>query len=183
MDYFSKNKLSIWIIVVLVLMNLFTLSTIWFKEIRFPFIPPPPESGHRRQGLKVLEKELNLTPDQITVFNEIRQRHFDKMKPIQEEVHTLRCDLMDELFKTEPDTVKIKMLAMQIGVKETERERCMFEHFMEMKSACTPEQRSKFQSLMQKVLPQPQGMPGPGSRWHDQGHGRNDHHERPDPFF
>jgi Spy/CpxP family protein refolding chaperone len=182
MDYFSKNKISLWIIAILVLMNLFTLSTIWFKDIRLPFAPPP-ETGHRREGLRILEKELNLSVEQITLFKEIRKQHFDKRKRLQEEVHTLRGELMDELFKPEPDTVAIKMLAVQIGAKETEKEQCMFEHFMELKSACTPEQQGKFESLMKKVLPKSQRMPRPGARWHDEDRRRDERHDRPDPFF
>ncbi len=171
MDYFSKNKISLWIIVILVLLNLFTLSTIWYNQFRTPDRPPRQEVGHRRQGLKVLEQKLNLTAEQITVFADIRQRHFEKMEPLQKEIFSCRRELMDELYKTEPDTVRISSLAKRIGEKEILRERYIFEHFMEMKSACTPEQKEKFEILLKQLMAPHEDMPRRGPRGQEFEHG------------
>jgi Spy/CpxP family protein refolding chaperone len=162
MDYFSKNKISLWIIVILVLLNLFTLSTIWYDRFHIPDRFPRPEGRHQRQdGLKRLERKLNLTADQIKIFESLRQQHFEKMVPLHQEIFSIRRELMDEVIKTEPDTARIRELTSRIGVKETERERNIIEHFTEMRSVCTPAQREKFESLLRELMCPPSEMPGP----------------------
>jgi periplasmic protein CpxP/Spy len=162
MDYFSKNKISVWIIAVLVLLNCFTLATIWLRQIPFPFIPAGEDPRPRRHGLNVLKEELNLSAEQISEFNLIRQRHFDKMRPLQNEIFSLRRELLDEIYKNEPDTQKVRLLAVRIGEKESERERFVFEHFMQMKSVCTPEQRDKYDRLLRELITPPDRGRRPG---------------------
>jgi Spy/CpxP family protein refolding chaperone len=180
MDYFSKNKITVWIIVILVLLNLFTLSTIWFNQFRVPERPPRQDVGHRRQGLKVLEHKLNLSDEQIQVFAEIRQRHFEKIRPLQKEIFSCRQELMNELYKSTPDTGRISTLARRIGEKEILRERAIFEHFMEMKSACNPEQKEKFEILLRELMAPPEDMPHLRPRGKEFGYGPD---PRAVPFF
>jgi len=162
MDYFSKNKISVWIIVILVLLNLFTLSTIWYNQLRRPVRPPREEMRHHRQGLEMLGQKLKLTDEQVKIFEGMRQQHFEKMKPLQEEIISVRQQLMDELSKAEPDTALVNILIKSIGDKETVLERNRFEHFMELRSVCTPEQKEKFEILLRELMGPPSGMSRPG---------------------
>jgi len=161
MDYFSKNKISLWIIVILVLLNLFTLSTIWYNQFHNPVRHPREDVRNRRHGAKVLEQNLNLTAEQSKIFEDIRQRHFARMKPLHREIFSIRQELMDEVSKTEPDTARIRELTRLIGEKETERERSIIQHFRELRSVCTPEQREKFEILLRKLMGPAPEMSGP----------------------
>jgi protein CpxP len=168
MDYFSKNKISLWIIAILVLLNLFTLSTIWYGRFHIPDRFPRREGRPQRQeGLKVLEQKLNLTAEQIKIFEDLRQQHFEKMKPLHHEIFSIRQELMGEAAKTEPDTARIRELTSRIGEKETERERNIFEHFAAMRSVCTPAQREKFEILLRELMGPPPEMPGPRPGRHE----------------
>lgn len=180
MDYFSKNKIVIWVIAILALLNIFTLSTIWFMQYRGPSrVPFREEPGHMRQGLRILEKELDLSADQIKVFDDIRQRHFEKMKVLQKEIFSLRQEIMDELNRTTPDTEQIRLLTIRIGEQETLKERYILKHFSEMKAACTPQQKEKFNRLLKKLMVHPQdrpdrSAPGSGPRAREFGFDRGD---------
>jgi Spy/CpxP family protein refolding chaperone len=180
MDYFSKNKILMWIIAILVLLNVLTLSTLWITYVRNPFRSFREETTHRRQGLKILERELNLSPEQIKVFDDIRRHHFEKMESLQKEIFSIRRELMDELDKTVPDSERIRLLTIRIGEKETLRERYIFEHFMQMKSACTPQQQEKFRHLLRGLMAPPQDRPMPGPRRQEFGFGPD---EGTPPFF
>ena len=162
MDYFSKNKISLWIIGILVLLNLFTLSTIWYNRYHVPDRERQQDVRHRHQeGLKILEQKLELTADQKKVFDDLRQRHFEKMKPLHHEIFSIRRELMDEAAKAEPDTARIRALTNRLGEKETERERNIIEHFMEMRSVCKPGQKEKLEVLLRELMGPPPEMSGP----------------------
>lgn len=166
MDFFTKNKMLFWCVVVLVLLNVATLGSFWLKK---PPLPPA-GSGQGADGQRIMEERLGLSDEQATEFKRLREEHFMRTRPLQEKMHRIRLHLLDEIFAPEPDETLIEELFTELGEKQTEFERNLYTHFQEMKDVCTPEQmhelRIMLRGLIERTRPRdPQQHPrGPGGQ-------------------
>ena len=154
MDFFSKHKFATITIVILVLLNLFTISIILIREFRgpFPTFNPTQDRARADRVMHFLKNELDLTKDQSKQFRQLRHDHFEEVQKIQNEMHDLKKEIMDELFTDQPNEEKLEGLTQKIGQFESKREMLTFRHFLNMKSVCTIEQKEKFQFLLHDVL-------------------------------
>ena len=157
MDYFTNKRFVIWTIVILVILNLFTISAFWFTRI-FNILPILPYAMHEihdmnhEQGDKFLLIELNLSEEQKKIFEESRMRHFQLSKNLHEEIFGLKEQLINELFTKEIDSIKIKKFSEEIGLKQSELEMQNNAHILELKSICKPEQQEKLSLLFNEML-------------------------------
>jgi Spy/CpxP family protein refolding chaperone len=163
MNFFTKIRVTTWIIGLLVLLNVLTLGTIWFQQFRRPPAPLPPQDRRSENQQRFLERELGLTEQQSQQFQTLREQFFRQSNAIMQAIHQLRKAMMDELFSSSPDTQKAHKLAEEIGAKYVEQERLLFNHFLELKAVCQPAQQEKFQALMRDLLEMmtPPELPGP----------------------
>jgi protein CpxP len=165
MNFFTKIRVTTWIIGLLVLLNVLTLGTIWFQQFRRPPAPPPLQDQRSENQQRFLERELGLTEQQSQQFQTLRKQFFLQSNAIMQAIHQLRKTMTDELFSSSPDTQKAQKLAEEIGAKQAEQERLSFNHFLELKAVCQPAQQEKFQALMRDLLemmkpPELLGPPG-----------------------
>ena len=157
MDYFTNKRFVIWSIIILVILNLLTISAFWFTKI-FRIFPIQRIAIHEindanhKQGDKFLEKELNLSEEQNKKFEESRDKHHKLTKALHEEIYVLKEQLINELFSTKIDSSKIKKLSEEIGMKQTELEMQNNVHVLELKSICKPEQQEKLSLLFNEML-------------------------------
>ena len=157
MDYFTNKRFVIWTIVILVILNLLTISAFWFTNI-FRIFPIQRIAIHEindknhKQGDKFLEEELNLSEEQKKKFEDSREKHHNQSKALHEEIYVLKEQLIDELFSTEVDSSRIKMLSEEIGLKQTELEMQNNAHILELISICKPEQQEKLALLFNEML-------------------------------
>lgn len=166
MDWFKKQKLSSWIIALLVALNVLTLATLWsvrFDRPRKGFQPPGAGAGpegpdNRVMGL--LQEELNLSEGQIAQIRAMRESHFEAFRDFETRAMELRRGIMDALFADPSDTVRIREMAEALGRLYAERELKNAEHFQQLREVYTPAQREQFRSLMHEILPNP-----PGENW------------------
>jgi Spy/CpxP family protein refolding chaperone len=152
MNVFSKQRLIGWVIVLLVLLNMISLGTLWFFQIRKP-------SSSQELGpdpvRHFLEQELDLTAEQAQEFEALRREHLELSKAINDEANNLKRALMNEVFAASPDAAKGAQLAEQIGEKRTELEQLRFQHFLALKSLCQPEQVELLQALIHEIVRPP----------------------------
>ena len=155
MDFFTKNKFSFWIIVLLVMLNILTLTVLWVQKFR-PL--PPPGSDHpmemNRPGnvQHFLKRELHLSDQQAHKMEKFRQQHFLKSRKVRRNIHRLKKQIMDELFQSSVDSLKINKLAFEIGNRQAELETLLFYHFMDLKSICEPGQEPKLKRLFIDIV-------------------------------
>ncbi|MCK4998967.1 MAG: periplasmic heavy metal sensor [Anaerohalosphaera sp.] len=162
MDYFTKNKMFFWVIVVLTVLNSVTITSFWLK--RSPaHRPNAPQDT--RDGRKIMEERLNLSPEQVEKLEQIRQRHFKNTRPLQDDLHKIRLDLIDELFALEPDQTKINNMLSELEKGMGEFENALFTHFQELKSLCDETQAQELKYMLIDLIestrprPQQQGQP------------------------
>ncbi len=152
MDVFTKQRITGWIIVLLVILNVCSLGATWVLQSRRSARPPRSRPDPVRHFLK---EELLLTEEQAQQFEELRREHFLQSKAINDEAHQLKKAIMDELFSSSPDAANVEQLAEKIGEKQAELERLRFQHFMAVKSLFQPEQIEKFRTLLGEIFPPP----------------------------
>ena len=176
MDFITRQRFLTIAIIVLVLLNLFSLGAIWILQSgRRPFLQPPVHYHREGKGniVEFLSEELKLTDEQFKEFKAIR-RDLDRGRRFLEcEILETRRELVEESFRPNPDSTKAEFLVTKIGENQILLEKLLFDHFVKMKSLCTPEQSEKFDSLMHEILqrsrppdapPPPRKIPPPQKR-------------------
>jgi len=165
MNFFSKQKLIAWLIVILVILNLGTLATLWIGHFRRPASGPPPGGGPPDRARNFLIKELGFDEEQRKELANLQSRQLDQMNAFQARIDEIKGQMMDELLKTDPDNVRVEELAGEVGGKEAQKAKLAFNHLQEIKILCRPEQKERFDILVRDLLeimkpPGPPGRPG-----------------------
>lgn len=162
MDIFTKNKLTVFTIALLLVINLCTLMIIWYggREI---FWPPrterPPENEDR--VVFFLKNELGLNHSQVLEYRRLRLQHLRQSREINDDIRRLKRELLDQLFSEHVDSQKVTLLIQSIGEKQKIVERITFDHFLEMKKLCGEGQQVKLRRLLDDSFspPRPQRPP------------------------
>jgi protein CpxP len=162
MDIFTKNRATVTTIILLIVINVFTLLIIWFDG-RGIFHPPrmePPRENADRVAF-FLKNELGLNEAQVQEYRQLRQKHLEQTRDINDEIHHLKKQLLDQLFSDRVDSEKVNKLIQSIGEKQKIAERITFNHFLEMKNLCGQGQQEKLHRLLDEFFrpPRPQGPP------------------------
>jgi Spy/CpxP family protein refolding chaperone len=148
---YEKNKFLIWSILALIILNIGSLGLLWYKEVTKPLQPPPPLE-QRVNPEKFLENEMQLNKDQSEAFRELRRKHQEETGEIRRDIHRLSKDIVDELYKPKPDTARVTALSDEIGRKQAEFERALYNHFNNLKQICNPNQQEKLHKLLFELL-------------------------------
>jgi protein CpxP len=167
MDLFTKNRFAFISIVILVVLNIITLTLLWIFHFRQPSRVQPPFDRRAARVEKFLERELNLSSEQSMEFKNLRRQHFEATMVVMDEIRELKEKMMSEVFSKDPDSAVVKNLTEQIGNKEAEREWLLYKHFRELRDVCTPEQQIKLHEIFLKIFERmQQGFPAemPGRR-------------------
>jgi hypothetical protein len=148
MDFFTNKRISFWTIVVLIVLNLFFLSIIWFNQIVKPGKNSRRPLRQSQKSLAILQEELNLSDAQIERYDLLRQDHHQKTQILIREIPRLKREMMDEVFKNNPDTLKVIKISKLIGEKQIEIERITFNHLLDLKELCGEKQAEKLHGLL-----------------------------------
>ena len=159
MDFLSKQKFTNLLIIALVVINVASLSFIWYKQLLSPPAPPPPPAPGRANVNNFLESELHLTPDQQKQFAEIRREHAAKTKAMNQKMEMLRRRILRESFSDKPDTNKINELSEKIAETQKRYEVFLSEHFRKLSSVCIGDQKERLKEIFMSTLTPPPPAP------------------------
>ena len=148
MDIFTQKKLLLRIVILLIVLNLFSISVFLWKEF---FHKPPPQEKENKDVSAVLKKELNLTEKQVTQINDLRSGFFDKEKVLGDAISGERDSMNSAMFNKTTDEEIVKGLAKRIADNEYEMELMRFEQAKEFKSICNDEQLEKFEGMVKEI--------------------------------
>ncbi len=161
MDYLKQKRFTIWTIVVLVILNIFTISMLWLGKNNMRANKPPFKlPAQNTRTLKFLQKELDLTDSQIQDYKKLREEHAKKTQQLIHDIRKLKEEMMDEIFTGDPDSSMVTKIAGQIGEKQRKVEQLTFEHFMDLKKLCGEQQVRKLQGLVGEFF---RNNPPPGN--------------------
>lgn len=151
MNYFTRTRVLVVLIVVLAITLIAIVGTIVYsyyrqKNIAEQFASNPNE--RMEQQARFLRERLNLTPEQEDIFRSSRYEFHEKNLDINRKLQRLSAEIINELSAPEPDLKHIDSLIEQYGEIHKVGKKIMVNHLLEIKSACTPEQFSKFQRIV-----------------------------------
>ncbi len=164
MDILAKNKVMAWSIGILILLNLSCLSMLWFRDIHRP-VHMPHAPVDQEKAARFLKNQLDLSDSQFNEYLRLRDDHFSQTQSIEQKMKTLRQDLISELFKDPPDQEVASEIINSIGATQASLERLTFNHFLELKKLCGPEQADSLDKMVNNLFrrsanPPPQSQPG-----------------------
>ncbi|MBN8545490.1 MAG: periplasmic heavy metal sensor [Ignavibacteria bacterium] len=148
MDWINQNKFKSWLIAFLVVVNLVTLSLFWIYTSKDRETPPKQQSKGGSESINLMKKVLDLNSDQTDRLEKMQTNKVEQIKLRNDSLTTLKKLLAEELFKDKPDTSAAKIFALEIGRLQTEVELLRFEHFNDLISICSPEQKEKLKPVL-----------------------------------
>ena len=150
MDIFNQNKFLIRIVIMLTVLNIFSIGVfLWRDFLHKPPFPPPPNERHNITS--ILEKELKLNEEQSDKIRKLRSTYTEKENIIVDKIRDERDSMHTEVFSKNTNAETVKSLARNIAENEYQMEMLRFEQGQEIKSICTPEQLKKFEGLVLEI--------------------------------
>lgn len=152
-----KNKFWIILVVILILLNLFSIGALWktrgISRGDFSTRKPSPD--------RYMMKRLDFSPEQHDMLMQMRTAHFKQIRPLEEELRSLRSSL----FTTATDSssqINPSALLQEIGAIQRQVDSLTFIHFQEIKRICTSEQANRFSRFMEEMAERRFGAHHPG---------------------
>lgn len=154
MDIFKQNRYLILVVVFLVILNLTTLTMMWFGR---PQRPALYEEMHRpeqeqEQIHRLLKDELGFDDKQAAQYLRLRREHRDRVQELGKDIHRIKKIMFDEVLKDDPKPTLSDSLLKLTQEKQAQIEQLTFKHFLDIKKLCKPEQRDKLKLLMHELF-------------------------------
>ena len=159
MSYLRNHKVLLVIIGVLLVSNIWLLySYVWSKKTN---TPGKVEKMDMRERVRMkLKNEVGFTPEQLTLYDTLRAKHFETISPMFEELKMAKDSFFNLVYQQNvPDSV-VKAYANRIGEKQQAVDLKTFNHFRSIKAICTAEQQPKIDSFIQQVVKRINGNGG-----------------------
>ncbi len=140
-----------WIIIILVLLNIASLSGLWILYSNQA--PPPPRKENDRTPLEdVIIEGVGLDEAQALQFRQLHLVHRKLKDSLDAETFKLKGLMQKELFAAFPDTAKMSQMVQQIAALHAEHERQLYNHFLDLKRLCRPDQFENLEKLLNEML-------------------------------
>lgn len=140
----KREKILMFIILFLVLVNSATLILMWMN--RPPFLP-----HHGRPGGppdKIIIERLKLDEEQIKQFEVIKKEHQGQMREINEQSKELHQKYFELLENENVNDSIADRYEKQLASLSEQREEYTFIHFKKLKAICKPDQINLFNDFV-----------------------------------
>lgn len=146
-----KYKIFYLLFIIFILNSRFTYAEPGNTDM--PFSGPEPAEhklGIGTEGILNLDKELNLSDEQIIMLKEIRDKSRKEIFNLRNEIKTLIWDIQDEFKKQNADKNKVNSLVDRISENQKKLMKLRVEQFFEVKKILTEEQFKKLTKLLEE---------------------------------
>jgi len=154
---FLTNIKSLWvIIIVLIVINFFSVGVIWLSKDHRPFNRPGTYSRAARSNLQTrdqhfIPKELNFTAAQEQKFDSLATLHRATVNLKTDEIRILREQLVNRMKNQEFDATSEELI-QKIGQVQAELELINFRNFRDVMNICDESQKEKFLGMMRRAF-------------------------------
>lgn len=143
----QKTKALTIAVIALIVINLALVAIIWLR----PILMSPPKPPQQRTQRYMFE-HLNLDDEQRKVIGEMRKKHMNLRKKQEMQLVQTRAALMDEVFSSPVDTLRINELLSQIGTTQKELDEGLVYHVREMRTVLQPSQQKELEQLFRRMM-------------------------------
>ena len=157
-DSNKKYKALVFIIIFLLLTNFILLALVMSNNFS-----DKKEQSHDQKGLyTLLQKEVGFSDAQLDQYQALRTQQRKTIKPLFNSIRSSKESFYELLYKENlPDSILHKD-ADSIATTQKQLDLQMFDHFKKIRNICTPDQVSKFDSSIKKVIVRMISWPGKG---------------------
>jgi hypothetical protein len=149
MDIFSKNRFLQQIVIVLILLNIATISfVVWQNSIRDDNRKP---KRNPEKAIAVLTDKLQLDSKQKEKLLKIRDDFFQKEEVLSTLIKAQRDSMNLEIFNESTDTARVSQLAKRVAENEYKMELYRIDQAQQLKDICNKEQLTKFKNLVLEI--------------------------------
>jgi hypothetical protein len=163
MDIFKQNKILTVTIIILVILNLATLSLLWLGKPKHDIIRGPENRGNEKVRIQeMLNKELGFSDEQVQRFIALREEHKEKTTKLSNDLMGVKKEMFEQAMYGDNVVLSDSLLNLSLKI-QGQLEKVTFQHFLQLKQICTPKQRENLFKLMHRLLgpPEREGMGGP----------------------
>lgn len=128
-----------WLIALLVVLNIATLTALFFSRGR--------RSEHRPDTIGLFRRELDLTEAQAEQFRQFRKTHFEQTKPLFQALRAAQQKMIEHLGDTPADTAAIQNFTAQRSLIIGQIDSLLARHYLDLRAVCTPQQQEKLESI------------------------------------
>lgn len=138
-----NNKIVAWLIGILILANIATLTFFWIGHLKTQKDHSPRE---------FLAKGLNFSDSQKNAYFDLAKNHNESANKIREQIK-IDKEYLFQLLKSEQivDSTK-NSAALKISLSIQALDILTFDHFKKVRALCTEKQKPKFDELIQKMV-------------------------------
>ena len=145
MSQLSRNKVLLVIIAILFITNIVML--VLFLKVKTAH-QAPQKLGFTEK----LKNQVGFTPQQMAVFEPKKKVFWARVRERFDEIKRTKEDFYQYMYNPSvPDSV-IEAKAEIIGKQQKELDLFVIRHFKEIRTLCTPEQLSKYDSLLPPLI-------------------------------
>lgn|GEM_PF-180383 len=166
--FFSQNRILIWLIIFLLLLNISVISSLIYHRVResknisaIHQAPFQRDSRMRSEG-RFLRDFLELDPEQFEQFRMARQAFQMKAWGITEELREKKVEFLKVLNQKNPDTSKIQKISEDIGQLHKDLRLKTGKYYLELRTICDKEQQQKLYHFFMQTFERPEMEPGSG---------------------
>ena len=151
MDIFTQKKLLIRIVVLLTALNILLIGALLWKDF-FHRPPRPNENINESRDVSfILQRELNLSKEQVNQLRILRFSFLETEKALADEIKGERDSINMIMFNKNTNEELVRSLSRRVADNDYKMELLRFEQAQEFKSICTPEQLEKFEGLIKEI--------------------------------
>jgi Spy/CpxP family protein refolding chaperone len=144
MNFFHRNRLIFWILILLVVINISAFVS-FFLLTKSPVTPtccPPGE-----QQCNAFRDELKLTAAQSLKVAEINKLYKESAEPIATAIKETRAAILTELENELPDSIHLNSLVNELAFLQSKIQKENIRQYTNLKHVCTPEQANRLSAL------------------------------------
>jgi Spy/CpxP family protein refolding chaperone len=154
MNYFTKKRLVIWTVIILVVLNISALATILYER-NLNCSPSPIQKADENQRFReinwFMREDLGLNPSQTNKIYRLRRKNYLDSRKILLSLDDKRKEMLTELQKEHPDQKKLNEIAVEIGNLHSDLKMVTIQYFLNIKKICSPEQQVKLNKLFRDM--------------------------------
>lgn len=138
-----KNKITSWIIAILIIANIATLLYFWVGHFRNQKMNSPRE---------FLAKKLNFSDNQKSIYFNLAKEHNQSANKIRAQIKIDKDNFFKLLQSDQISDSVRNNEALKVSISIQSLDILTFEHFKKVRAICSEEQKPKFDELIQKMV-------------------------------
>ena len=170
MNSLQKNRILIWLVIILAATNLSTIGSFYYHRISELKTAKQADEDQTtipgEQRARFFGDELKLTDEQLEQFRTVNRNFNRTARSIEEKLAELRQGMIEELGRTNPDTVWLDSIATEIGENHRELKKVTTTLYLNMNHICNADQQTRLHEIFQSMLNKDSqvNLPQPGHR-------------------